>query len=181
LSGPAEAEAARRRDPTRIGEARPSHLVTTDFPPGTQWAEMPGGIRLPLRVSTVRAEMSYADIKGGFVRCGKRRMPYLLYREACTTAACGERNPQFAGEASGKPAGQVAAATGTEKQGEAVPAGNPYLPDGTRCPAGHLYDGALHDQCPHCNPGQPGRMPSTPFGSIALPDAFGRALAIGRR
>ncbi len=46
-----------------------------DFPACTQWAETRGGIRVPLPVTTARAEMSYADMNGGFVRCPKCKMP----------------------------------------------------------------------------------------------------------
>jgi hypothetical protein len=45
-----------------------------DWPEGTQWAQTPGGIRIPLPVATVRADMSYAGAYGGYWTCSTCRL-----------------------------------------------------------------------------------------------------------
>jgi len=148
-----------------------------DFHPGTQWAQTSGGIRIPLPVATVRAELSYADVNGGFVHCSECRAPYPAYRETCTTRGCTGRNPGYDPEAPLPPAVAPVVPAGPVT-GDAVSAGNQYNPDLMRCPAGHLFDGRYAGKCPKCNLGAGGARSGPRLGPFpgALPPGLATRL-----
>jgi hypothetical protein len=148
-----------------------------DWPSGTQWAQTPGGIRIPLPVSTVRAELSYAGVNGGYVHCPECRLPFPAYREACTTPGCRGKNPDY-DPAAPLPAAFARPLPAAQVTGDAVPAGNQYNPDLMRCPAGHLFDGRYASTCPKCSPGPGGsRVPRPgPFPGGGMPPGLASKL-----
>ena len=54
-----------------------------EFRPGTQWAQTPAGLRIPLPVSTVRAEASYASVNGEITTCGHCAGPMRVAAPRC--------------------------------------------------------------------------------------------------
>jgi phage terminase large subunit-like protein len=133
-----------------------------ELPAGTQWARTPGGIRIPLPVSTVRAELSYADMNGGYWTCPDCHLPSPVRKEACQWPGCSGKNPD-------RPAEARTAPPATAAQGEAagaMPAGNWYNPDLMRCSAEHLFDGRFSDKCPKCSGGDGASPPGSPFPGV---------------
>jgi phage terminase large subunit-like protein len=133
------------------------------FPDGTEWAETRGGVRIPLPVTTVRADASYADLNGGFTVCGSCGLPYPPGRVDCRW--CSAPNPDAPAKTPA-PAAPVIA-SGPAAEAEHVPnAWNSHL---MRCPAGHVFDGKYLTACPQCRPGT-GR---TSQGLAGLPAGIG--------
>jgi hypothetical protein len=122
-----------------------------EFPEGTQWAQTPGGIRIPLPVSTVRADASYGALNGELTACGCGG-PMRVAAPRCPH--CGTPN---AGYQVPKPEPAPAAVAAAPDQ----PAPNWWSQTMMQCGrvAGHTYDSRYDDQCPHCNPGGGSRRP----------------------
>ena len=139
-----------------------------DVPDGVTWTQTPGGIMIPQPYGLVRAEASYLNVNGGVMYCKKCGLPNPPYKTICQY--CQHENP----DAAPKPVVQpLPVAT-------AVPAltGNWWASDLTQCPQGHKYlAGYTGGKCPKCD----GGMTAPGFGGMAMPQAFMRALAIGRR
>lgn len=131
-----------------------------DFPDGTQWAQTPGGIRIPLPVSTVRAELSYAGMNGGYWTCPKCHLPNPAYKDACQWQGCLEPNPERKDKAAG--AAPAAAVPGADTEDQ--PAGNAWNADLMQCGRvpEHKYDGRYYDKCPQCHPGAGGSRMQRP-------------------
>jgi hypothetical protein len=151
-----------------------------EFPAGTQWAQTSGGIRIPLPVSTVRADLSYADVNGGFWTCPKCHLPNPARKPACQWPGCDGQNPDAASGRGQDPPRPPSGAPPEVAAVADVPAGNSWNPSLMQCGQNpeHKYDSRFFDRCPRCNPGGGSRAPSGPAG---LPAAFSRALAIGPR
>ena len=114
------------------------------FPEDQEWAETPGGVRVPIPVRTLEAEMSYLTVYGDLVKCRKCGQYNVAARPACRL--CGAQLQEAA-----KPAGQAAAtkpAAAAQRRGAYAEA---Y--DLRRCEAGHTWSGRYHDACPQCRRG----------------------------
>jgi hypothetical protein len=140
-------------------------------------------VKIPVPLITLRPEAAYDVLCGGLWHCPVCRYPVPARRETCSQPACSGRNPDWkapplASAPARSTATEAAAADGSDP--ESVPVSNyanPHLRECLRCE--HKFDGSFFAQCPRCHPGQAG--PQRPYGSIALPAAFSRALAIGQR
>lgn len=127
--------------------AQLADVPARDIPEGTEWVTTPGGVRVPVPVTTLRPEASFAGINGGFVTCPACSLPYPAYRADCRW--CSAPNPDAPGKTPA-PAAPVIA-SGPAAEAEHVPnAWNPHL---MRCPSGHIYDGKYASACPQCKPG----------------------------
>ncbi len=114
----------------------------------------------------MRPGWSWKDINGQLrtcLECGKphlKTQPACVYCQAPNPVALARADPADTRSYSPQPGGWASA----------------YIPEGSRiCAAGHAYDGSHGSTCPVCAGSSGG------IGSLALPAAFSRALAIGRR
>jgi hypothetical protein len=154
-----------------------------DFPDSTQWAQTAAGLRLPLPVATVRPDLTWAGMSGGYWRCPDCKAPVPSYRQACTTAGCGGLNP---GEVTDPPWGRDTGAASAPAlpagAGDSVAEQNYWIPEFRRClRCSTGYDGALADQCPRCHGSHAGARPGPVPGMTSLPAAFQTALSISPR
>jgi len=124
-----------------------------DVPDGQQWAETPGGVRVPLPVRTTEPGGSwYAAYHR--VHCRNCGQVYSEFEAACP--GCEAANTASRPEAKASaPADAEAGATGD------VPVPNSYAPDLMQCPKGHTYFGSHYERCPRCYGASPIRRGPT--------------------
>ncbi len=166
-------------------------VPTAPVPEGTEWAETPAGVRVPLTFTTLRPEHAWDQIYGGIWNCPDCHVPVGAYRETCTTPACTGTNPDPpapkapAQKTTSAAAAPTAADATRQVEAEARPLGNYWNPDLWECRNRHKFDRRFTEKGPDCNPGhgpRPGRGPGgSPVGSAQVPAAHQRALAIGLR
>lgn len=156
-----------------------------DWPENTQWAQTTGGVRIPLPVSTVRADVSYDGAYGGLWRCGICGLGVSVSRETCRTQGCAGRNPDYRPPPLASPQAQPATPappSGTDDgDPESVPVPNYADPDLREClRCGHKFSGRYLAKCPRCYPGHGGMggRPG-PFPGGGTPDKFRQALGLG--
>jgi hypothetical protein len=165
----------------------PENLATVparDVPDGVTWVSTPAGVKVPSPLETLRPEAAWDAIYGDLWHCPVCQYPVPGRLETCTQRGCTGRNPDWkAPPLASAPAITAQPAPAVSADGsdpESVPVSNyanPHMRECLRCE--HKFDGSFFGQCPRCHPGQAG--PQRPYGSVTLPAAFSRALAIGPR
>lgn len=144
------------------------------------WTETPAGVKVPVPFVTLRPEHSYETVNGQLRACGTCGFKVRAASPEC--GYCHEPNPDYAEPARIRATPAVTSQAG-EQGGDAgsVPIqnyANPHMRECLNC--SHRFDGSFFSQCPRCNPGS-GRTGTAAFGSVTLPAAFQRALAMGPR